>query len=191
MSKSNIAESLYLAGVAATKEDNFSVAEAKFREAIRIDPDNAEALRDLGWLLYGMFSKHDEALLYLERARTVDDSLAYLQMYLGIVLAKLGRRGEAEASFQKALLDSTYPALVHAAYADYLAGRQQKQEAEMHFVTAISMDGDLMMAHRNYARFLASAGRDDEAEQHFRRALDLDPCDALTKRRYEDFLKSR
>ena len=39
----------YAAGVAAVAREAFTVAETEFRNAIEINPQFAEALRDLGW----------------------------------------------------------------------------------------------------------------------------------------------
>lgn len=173
------------------RKEAFGAAESEFREAIRMNPCYPEALRDLGWLLYGMFSKSEDALGYLQRAKDGNERLEDIDVYLGIVLAELGRCDEAESAFRIALARSSDAALAHAVFADYLATRGRGEEAESHFEQSLSLCPDFVMAMRDFARFLASEGRDDEAEKLFKKALQISPDDRTSKRHYEVFLTRR
>lgn len=170
------------------KKGDFSNAEVELREAIQVKPDHANALRDLGWMLYGKTSKLDEALGFLERAQSLDRTIECLDLYLALVLARLNRKEEAEASFQRALITTSNTALAHAVYANFFAENGRTRDAERHFIASLSRDPNWKVAIRDYARFLASEGRNDEARIHFRRALENDPEDATTVRYWNKFL---
>src|SRR6266480_2775161 len=185
MNALDIAMRHYLAGVRLIRKEEFGAAEREFREAIKINPRYPEAHRDLGWLLYGMFSKSEDALGYLQTAKGENERLEDIDMYLGIVLARVGRCNEAEIAFRAALARSSDAALAHAVFADYLATQGRGEEAESHFKQSLSLCPDFVIAMRDYARFVASEGRDDEAEELFRKALQISPDDRTSKRDYE------
>jgi tetratricopeptide (TPR) repeat protein len=100
----------------------------------------------------------------------------------------LQRTQEAEDSFRQALRSTSYPALAHAVFADFLGVQQRKQEAEEQFLIALALNPDLLLAHRDYAHLLASEWRNHEAMAHFRRPVELDPEDPITRRYFDEFL---
>ncbi len=80
----------------------FADAEAAFRESIRLNPDLADAHRDLADLL--MQGGHvDEAIRQSQEALARDSRSADARNNLGVALARAGRVAEAAEQFKAAL----------------------------------------------------------------------------------------
>ena len=82
------------AGVAAMALGDGKSAEINFREAVRLDPDNAVALSNLGAFL-GSEKKHEESVLYLERAVAAEPLSVRERIELAYLYRRLGRNEAA------------------------------------------------------------------------------------------------
>ncbi len=70
--------------------------------AVKLDPENAALLNDLGWLSYKM-NRYPEAVAALEKAAALDARNPMFQTNLGLALQKSGEIDAAVAHLQKAL----------------------------------------------------------------------------------------
>ena len=82
--------------------------------AVKLDPENATLLNDLGWLSYKM-RRYPEAVAALERAAALDPTNPMIQTNLGLAYQKAGKLEEAVTHLQQAL--AIHPQYTLALYA--------------------------------------------------------------------------
>jgi len=70
-------------------------------EAIRLDPDFAEAWNEKGVTL-AIHGKYDQAIRVLDEAIKLNHNFAGARYYKGLILNKLGRTAEAKTAFARA-----------------------------------------------------------------------------------------
>lgn len=95
-------EVLDLLGQMAAREGESREAIGFFREAVRGDPNLADAHLNLG-VLYHEAGDYEAAIAEFQAAVAVDPTYAPAYMNLGNSYRKLGRFGEAEEAYRKAL----------------------------------------------------------------------------------------
>jgi type IV pilus assembly protein PilF len=97
-------EAHVLLGVLNEREGDTHLAEASYRDALRIDPDDAQALNNYGSFLYGE-GRYEEAVVPLRRLVKNPNYRARAQAYenLGIAELALGERGRAREAFERSL----------------------------------------------------------------------------------------
>ena len=106
-------------------------------------------------------------------ARNPGSAQAHAKM--GLALAGQGRREEALASYDQAVVLEPERAVTHLGRAQALAGMGRSEEALAAYDRAIALDGTYAEAHCRKAELLASLGRTDDALCFYNRAAELDP----------------
>ncbi len=92
----------FLRGTLADRQKHYDEAEAQFRKALAIDPQNATILNYLGYMFADRGVKLDEALTMIRKAVDLDpQNYAYLDS-LGWVYFKSGQFAQAEENIRKA-----------------------------------------------------------------------------------------
>jgi len=92
----------FLRGTLADRQKQYDEAEAEFRKALEIDPQNATILNYLGYMLADRGVRLPEALTMIRKAVELDpQNYAYLDS-LGWVYFKTGQYGLAEENIRKA-----------------------------------------------------------------------------------------
>ena len=119
----------YLANVAVS-EQNYAVAEAGFRQVLKLQPDNAAALNNLAWALSK--EKKAGAVDFAERANKLRPEQPAFMDTLAMVLAETGNTAKALEIQKKALaLQPDSPTLrlslarIHLKAGDKAAARQE------------------------------------------------------------------
>jgi tetratricopeptide (TPR) repeat protein len=103
----------FLEGTLYDRQKMYEQAEAAFRKALTIDPDNSMTLNYLGYMLADHDEKLDEALSMIQKAVELDpQNYAYLDS-LGWAYFKLGKYNLAEADLRKAVERNSTDATVH------------------------------------------------------------------------------
>lgn len=129
----------------------------------------AQALESLGDL--------KGAVVHYKAGLAIDDyrEQAGAHYNIGNIMARTGRRDEAESHYRKALLARpAFPeALVNLAV--LLTKKGLADEAERLYERAILQDYNLVEAHFNYANLLAGRGLWSEAAIHYRAVMNLAP----------------
>lgn len=161
-----------LALVAWLKDRDWERAENKFREAIGLNPRDAEAHHWYGQLLEQM-GRHREAFVEVLKAHEVDPLSPRFNHTLGVML-NFGRRyDEAIIRFEKAL--EIDPSFLGARFR--LARTKQVswdwEGAEEVYRSYLDADPDSPMAHEWYSGILLNIGKRQEALVEMERALDL------------------
>jgi tetratricopeptide (TPR) repeat protein len=177
------------------KAGRFDLAEKAFRKAVAADPNDAEAIANLGISLANL-GRVDEAEQRLEEALKKDDSIVVAHLSLGVVYDRKGRDAAAIEQYAKtARLDpDNVPALVYQAdalmrvgevtkaiplYRHALAKSPGSSRMEMSLAMALIRSGDL--AHARSVLETASAAHPDNlaVANALARVLATAPDDAL------------
>ena len=90
------------AGISHERLKNWDNAEADFRRALDLNPDQPQVLNYLGYSLVERREKLDEALDMIERAVAARPDSGYIVDSLGWVLFRLGRYDEAVEHMENA-----------------------------------------------------------------------------------------
>ena len=156
------------------KTGNLGEAEKTYRQALQIDPNNAQALHLTGVIALqgGRFADAAD-LIGKAIARKPD----YLKAYnnLGGALLELDRLEEAADAFRKATeLDPGYVE-AHNNLGKVLAKQDKPEQAAESFRQVIALQPDFVEAHVNLGNALSDLEQYDQATAHFLQALDLDP----------------
>jgi tetratricopeptide (TPR) repeat protein len=88
---------VYNQGVVLMRARNYAAARIKFEQAIRANPDFAEAHNNLGFTLRQQGPQnYSKALEHYNKAIQLKPSMAETYEYRGVLFAKMGRKAEAE-----------------------------------------------------------------------------------------------
>lgn len=129
------------------------IAEALLERAIRLDPDNVDALAAKGWVE-----------MDLGAGFMADDRAA--------------RLGSAEAAAIKALSLAPNHAFAHLVLGSFYSAVNQAEQAIAEFERVLVLDRNLVYTHSLIGMAKTALGRAGEAEEHYREALRLSPFDA-------------
>jgi predicted O-linked N-acetylglucosamine transferase (SPINDLY family) len=89
-------------GVAHARAERMGEAERAFLEVLRREPSNADALNLLGLIAYRR-THYDTALAYFDDALRSRGDVADFHANRGLALQDLGRSGDAEAAYRRAI----------------------------------------------------------------------------------------
>jgi serine/threonine-protein kinase len=148
-------------------------AEAAFKRALELNPNNTTAYSGYGYLLRHILGRPEEALAVHRKAIELDPLSAEIIGLLGSDLSALGRSDEALAWWNEALeLDPSLP--IHAVVGDhYWMALGQLDQAVSWYAKAIELDpGDPNLPAYLGWLFL-DLGAPDEAERWFERTIAL------------------
>jgi tetratricopeptide (TPR) repeat protein len=157
----------------------YEEAEAAYRKAIDLDPENAYPWNGLG-TVYADLGRHADAEAAYRQAIDLDPDYAAPWNNLGSFYGQQGRYEEAEAAFRKAIdLDpeNAYP-WNNLGTVYHNLGRYE--EAEAAYRQAIDLDPDDADYHNNLGNVYRALGRYEEAEAAFRKVIELDQSDAFS-----------
>lgn len=129
---------LYARAITYERRDMWPEAEADFRAALELEPDQPQVLNYLGYSLVEKKIKLDEALDMIERAVAARPDSGYIVDSLGWVLYRLGRYDEAVGHMERAVeLMPTDPVVTdHLGDVYWAVGRER--EARFQWSRALS-----------------------------------------------------
>jgi tetratricopeptide (TPR) repeat protein len=88
----------YNEGVGLMQNKRFAQAQPKFEQAIKLDPDFAEAYNNLAFVLRKQGSANfPKSLAYYNKAIELEPKLAEAYMYRGVLYTQMGRKRDAQA----------------------------------------------------------------------------------------------
>ena len=149
-------------------------AEPLYRQVLAQEPNHADALNQLGYLLY-QTGRYQEALELIGRAIDRDPSTAEYHNNLGLALAALDLTDRAIAAYRKAAaLNPAHPE-IHNNLGNALEGVGRLDQAIASFGQAIALRPNLAEAHDNLGRALKKAGKLTEALAAHEQAVRLQP----------------
>ena len=156
------------------QDENPEDALAYYAEAIRLNPDLAEAYNNLG-AVKAALGRHDDALAdYAEAIRLKPDhAKAYYN--LGIVKAKLGRYEDALADYDEAIRLNPDLAEAYNNLGAVKAALGRHDDALADYAEAIRLKPDYAKAYYNLGIVKAKLGRYDDALADYDEAIRLKP----------------
>jgi tetratricopeptide (TPR) repeat protein len=129
---------LYARGIAHERLKQWDKAEADFRSALALNPDQPQVLNYLGYSLVERQVKLDEALAMIERAVARRPESGYIVDSLGWVLFRMGRYDEAVAHMENAVELVPVDPVVNDHLGDVYWAVGRKREAEFQWRRALS-----------------------------------------------------
>ncbi|QQS46436.1 MAG: tetratricopeptide repeat protein [Acidobacteriota bacterium] len=154
----------------------FDEAEAAFRKAIQIDPNNAFAWNNLGNLLSDL-KRFDEAEAAYRKAIEINPNYTSAWHNLGNLLSDLKRFDEAEVAYRKALEINPNYAYAWNWLGNLLSDLKRFDEAEAAYRKAIEIDPDNSEFLNSLAwMFYLIDKNPKEAEELSRKAVEKEPA---------------
>ncbi|MCV2888085.1 tetratricopeptide repeat protein [Ruegeria aquimaris] len=128
----------YARGISHERLGNWDKAEADFRAALALNPDQPQVLNYLGYSLVEKEQKLDEALDLIQRAVAARPDSGYIVDSLGWVLFRLGRYDEAVGHMERAVELMPVDPVVNDHLGDVLWAVGRVREAEFQWRRALS-----------------------------------------------------
>ncbi|MCA0870954.1 tetratricopeptide repeat protein [Seohaeicola saemankumensis] len=129
---------LYARGISHERQKNWTKAEADFRAALELNPDQPQVLNYLGYSMVEKQVNLDEALNMIERAVAARPDSGYIVDSLGWVLFRLGRYDEAVSHMEKAVELMPVDPVVNDHLGDVYWAVGRAREAEFQWKRALS-----------------------------------------------------
>jgi tetratricopeptide (TPR) repeat protein len=175
----------------------FDHAEAAAREAIRLCPDEAGLVVELGWV-HGEQNRCEEALTWFQRALDIDPRHSWAHKSLVLTLRRLRRYDEAETAAHQAVDRRPDDLNVILLMGWVYGGQLRHEEALSWYDRALQSDPRFAQAWEWRATALRMLRRFDEAESAITEAIKLCPYEPdfflemgwvhIGRFRYEDAL---
>lgn len=128
----------YARGISHERLHNWEKAEADFRKALELNPDQPQVLNYLGYSLVEKQVKLDEALAMIQRAVAARPDSGYIVDSLGWVLFRLGRYDEAVEPMERAVALMPVDPVVNDHLGDVYWAVGRSREAEFQWRRALS-----------------------------------------------------
>jgi tetratricopeptide (TPR) repeat protein len=133
---------LFLLGAASERMKNYDSAEEYFKQTIALNPQNANALNYLGYMLIDRGARVEEGIDYIKRALQIDrDNGAFLDS-LGWGYFKLNKLDLAEDNLRMALQRLDDNAVVHDHIGDLYFKLGKFKDAIQHWEIAVKGKSD-------------------------------------------------
>jgi Tfp pilus assembly protein PilF len=176
------ARATYEQAVRNLSENRLALGMAALREALQLDPDNAQYHNTLGLVLLNL-GRPVDAQAEFQTAIDLEKTSPDLQHNLGIALAQQNRFDDAIAAYKKALTFPTYttPEVAYYNMGEAYIRLGKPQEAQESFRAAIQLEPTMVAAHYGLGLALSQGGRRDEAKAALRQARDLDPASPFSE----------
>ena len=165
---------LHLLGVTAYQEQEHTLAVDLITKALAIQPDYADAHRNLGSVLRDL-GRSDEAVASFHAALAIRPDYVDAHTNLGSVLRDLGRLDEAVASYHNALAIEPDHAGTHNNLGNALRALGRLDDAFASYHNALRVDPDHAGAHNNLGNAFRDLGQLDEAFASYQKALAIRP----------------
>jgi Flp pilus assembly protein TadD len=130
----------YARGISHERIGNLEVAEADFRRALALSPDQPQVLNYLGYSLVEQKRNLDEALDMIERAVLARPDSGYIVDSLGWVFYRLGRYEEAVAPMERAVELVPNDPIINDHLGDVYWKVGRVREAEFQWSRALSFE---------------------------------------------------
>ena len=127
-------------GITYERTDRWEQAEADFRKALELVPDQPQVLNYLGYSFVEMKQNLDEALDMIQRAVAGRPNDGYITDSLGWVLYRLGRYQEAVPHMERAAELEPVDPIINDHLGDVFWAVGRKREAEFQWYRALSFE---------------------------------------------------
>jgi len=169
-----LAEWQFQTGVAYYELGRYSEAVESFKQAIRINPDYAEAHYNLG-VAYYKLGRYSEAVEAYKQAIRINPDYAEAHYNLGVAYGVLGRHSEAVEAFKQAIRINPDYAEAHCNLGVSYGKLGRYSEAVEAYKQAIRINPDYAEAHNNLGATYCELVRYSEAVEPFKQAIRINP----------------
>jgi Flp pilus assembly protein TadD len=159
------------------EKNQMAEAIEQWRQALQLDPDDAQAHFSLAVSLSGN-NQEREAVEEYRKACALDPSRAAWFDHLAVSLALTGDPDAAVANWQKSLTLDPSNGKAEMEMGVVLAEKAQVQEGLEHLRKAVALAPEVADAHNALGWELAKAGRMDEGVEQLQKAVALSPASA-------------
>ena len=135
-------------GITHEREDRWELAEADFRKALELNPDQPQVLNYLGYSFVELGENMDEALDLIERAVASRPDSGYITDSLGWALYRLGRSDEAVVHMERAVELEPIDPIINDHLGDVYWAVGREREAEFQWHRALSFEPEEEDAER-------------------------------------------
>ena len=163
-------------------DNRLALGMASLKEAIQLDPENAQFHNTLG-LVYLNLGRPIDGQAEIQAAIDLDKNNPDYHHNLGIALAQQGKYEEAIVSYKKALTFPTYttPEVAYYNMGEAYIRLSKSQEAVESFRTAIQLEPIMVASYYGLGLALTQVGQRDDAKAAFTRARDIDPASPFSE----------
>lgn len=166
-----------------SRQEKHEEAEAEFRKAVKLDPDNAEAHFKLAWELW-VQEKTEEMETEMKTAIRLKPDRWFYRDMLGVFLQSRKKYPETEAVYKELIrLTASVESEKNSQYLYYwklgnaLQDQNKDKEAEMAFREALRLSPNVSALHGYLGKALVAQGRYTEAKAEYQEALRLEPTE--------------
>ncbi|MGB5538969.1 MAG: sulfotransferase, partial [Gammaproteobacteria bacterium] len=163
-------------GAVLQQQERYEEAEAEFRTAIKLQPENPEFLTNLGSLMIDK-GDADTARNYLEQAIRIDPDYAGAYVSLGNLHDRLCDWDNTRKYYDKALALDPDNSTVHCNIAYRLHELGEQKEAVDHFVRALKSNPNSAKGLAGLGKAMLSEDKVDKAASYIDKAMALAPWD--------------
>ncbi len=173
-------DSFARAGDECLKVGDLDGATRAYRESLRRNPENADALCNFGVVLIRQ-KRYEEAHAHLAKAVQLQPTAPLCHRNFGDVLVHLGRRADAMAAYRRTLRLDPTQTLARTNLGGLLLMAGDLDAAAAEFAEGARLDPNEPFVHFCLARALARQKKEEQAIRSYRRAVELkgDYLDAL------------
>ena len=130
----------YVRGIARERIGQWDPAEADFRMALELNPDQPQVLNYLGYSLVEQNTRLEEALDMIKRAVAARPNDGYIVDSLGWAYYRLGRYRDALAQMERAVELSPLDPVLNDHLGDVYWANGRRREARVQWTRALSLD---------------------------------------------------
>lgn len=163
-------------GMAYIEQGAYEEAVAELEKAIALDPDNADAHRNLG-IAYGELNRWEESAAAYERAIEIDPDFGEAYADLTAAYFHLGRIPEALEAGEKAIELAPDSATAHNNLGVVYEQQGEFDKAIAEYERAVELDPSDPNPHNNLGIIYKQQGEFDQAIAEYEKAIALDPGD--------------
>lgn len=161
-------------GVMAAREGRLDVAREELLSALRLEPNHAIALYNLG-VLHMNLGEYGEALDAFGQVAQLDPTHVQARNNAAMILAQVGYIDQAIEQWRLVARMSPDSADVHNNLGTALAQKGLLDEAVVHWEEALRLKPDNALTYNNLGNVRQSKGELDAAAGNYRRALAIEP----------------
>ena len=165
---------LWAVGVQHHRAGRLAEAEACYRRVLTAQPNNADALSNLGVALKGL-GRLDDAIAAYRQAIAIRPDSAEAHSNLGNALRDRGELDEAVTAYREAIRVKPDYAEAHCNLGNALRDRGELDEAVTACREVIRVKPDYAEAHSNLGNALRDQGKLEEAVAAYRQAIGIKP----------------
>ena len=155
---------------------------SEYKEALKLNPNNAEAHLKMGFLLYNAKSEYEQGMAHLSKAVRLAPKNPRARHDLAMALLHQKKFDQAIGHLSEAIrrmpegLDKQYKAVnMHHNLGLALFYNRQFEESTTHLYRALGLDPNNAKIHYDLAKSLAAQGKTAQSLGYLRKAVSLKP----------------